>query len=127
MRLLLIEDDAALSQVLTTGLTREGHEVVSAGTFSTGRRRALGPPFDVILLDVMLPGGSGLDLCRELRQRKVTTPILMLTARDGVADRVAGLDVGADDYLTKPFAPSELLACLRALARRQARHHGRPP
>ena len=121
MRLLLIEDDSALSAVLSAGLTREGHDIVCASTLASGRMRAMNKSFDVILLDVMLPGGSGFDLCRELRQRSIATPILMLTARDGVEDRVMGLDVGADDYLTKPFAPSELLARIRALARRQSR------
>jgi DNA-binding response OmpR family regulator len=121
MRLLLIEDDSALSSVLSAGLTREGHEIVCTSTLAGGRARAMTKAFDVILLDVMLPGGSGFDLCRELRQRSIATPILMLTARDGVEDRVTGLDVGADDYLIKPFAPSELLARIRALARRQSR------
>src|SRR5438445_12230097 len=81
--------------------------------------KALLGTFDVVVLDVMLPGGSGFDLCRELRAREVATPILMLTARDTVDDRVAGLEVGADDYLTKPFAFRELLARVRALARRR--------
>ena len=118
MRLLLVEDDTELASVVTVGLRENGYQVRCAGTLAEGRQQACGGEFNVILLDVMLPGGSGFDLCRELRQRGIATPILMLTARDAVDDRVAGLDVGADDYLTKPFAFRELLARVRALARR---------
>jgi DNA-binding response OmpR family regulator len=92
---------------------------VRASTFATGRERAMLGHFDIVVLDVMLPGGTGFELCRELRRRKIATPILMLTARDAVDDRVTGLDAGADDYLTKPFAFRELLARVRALARRR--------
>src|SRR5579864_2679938 len=119
MRLLLVEDDLELSSVLAAGLAELGHEVVRAGNFAEGRAQATHGTFDVIVLDVMLPGGTGFELCRQLRREEVTTPILMLTARDTVDDRVAGLDVGADDYLTKPFAFRELLARVRALARRR--------
>lgn len=118
MRLLLVEDDPELSAVLEAGFTEHAMQVTRAATLPDGRARALLDPFDVIILDVMLPGGSGFDLCRELRQREIATPILMLTARDTVDDRVRGLEVGADDYLTKPFAFRELLARIRALARR---------
>lgn len=118
MRLLLVEDDAELAKVITGGLREHGYQVRSATSMADGRRDALGDDFSVIILDVMLPGGSGFDLCRELRAGGVSTPILMLTARDAVDDRVTGLDVGADDYLTKPFAFRELLARVRALARR---------
>jgi two-component system copper resistance phosphate regulon response regulator CusR len=118
MRLLLVEDDTALSAVLEAGFSEQAIEVTRAATLPDGRARALLHPFDVMILDVMLPGGSGFDLCRELRQREIATPILMLTARDTVDDRVRGLEVGADDYLTKPFAFRELLARVRALARR---------
>ncbi len=118
MRLLLVEDDTELSAVLEAGFTEHGIQVARAATLPDGRARALLDPFDVMVLDVMLPGGSGFDLCRELRQREIATPILMLTARDAVDDRVRGLEVGADDYLTKPFAFRELLARIRALARR---------
>ena len=120
MRLLLIEDDPALCGVLDTGLTNHGYETVCAATFAAGRTQALATAFDLIILDIMLPGGNGIDLCRQLRQRKVTTPILMLTARDAVDDRVLGLEAGADDYLTKPFALRELVARIRALMRRHA-------
>jgi two-component system copper resistance phosphate regulon response regulator CusR len=119
MRLLLVEDDPALAGVLRAGLGEHGWQVVRAATYRDGLARALGGGFDVTILDVILPGGCGFDLCRELRASGVGTPILMLTARDTVDDRVMGLDVGADDYLAKPFALRELLARVRALARRQ--------
>jgi DNA-binding response OmpR family regulator len=119
MRVLLVEDDPELAAVLETGLTEQGFQVVRAGTFDAGRSRAVLGAFDVIILDLMLPGGSGFDLCRALRERGVGTPVLMLTARDTVDDRVRGLDSGADDYLTKPFAFRELVARLHALARRR--------
>ena len=121
MRVLLVEDDPKIAAVLRAGLAEHEIQVVRAGTYRDGLARAVGGGFDLCLLDVMLPGGSGFDLCRELRARGVGTPILMLTARDTVDDRVTGLDVGADDYLTKPFALRELLARMRALARRGAR------
>ena len=118
MRLLLVEDDPELATVLTSGFREQGIDVVHAATFSAGRTLAVMGGYDIVLLDVMLPGGSGFDLCRIIRDRGVETPILMLTARDAVDDRVAGLEVGADDYLTKPFAFRELLARVRALSRR---------
>ena len=118
MRLLLVEDDPELAGVLSSGFREQGIDVVHAPTFAAGRARAVQDGFDIMLLDVMLPGGSGFDLCRIIRERGVETPILMLTARDAVDDRVAGLEVGADDYLTKPFAFRELLARVRALSRR---------
>jgi DNA-binding response OmpR family regulator len=119
MRVLLVEDDPELAGVLASGFAEHGVEVVRASTFATGRERAMLGHFDIVVLDVMLPGGTGFELCRELRRRKIATPILMLTARDAVDDRVTGLDAGADDYLTKPFAFRELLARVRALARRR--------
>jgi len=119
MRLLIVEDDAELAAVLGRGFGEHGIETVHASTVGEGRRSALLGTFDVLLLDVMLPGGSGFDLCRDLRHEGRTTPILMLTARDTVDDRVHGLDAGADDYLSKPFAFRELLARVRALARRR--------
>ena len=120
MRLLLVEDDAELAGVLAAGLTEQGYDVVHARTFAEGRMRAQ-EHAGVIVLDVMLPGGNGFDLCRALRRDEIETPILMLTARDTVDDRVRGLDVGADDYLTKPFAFRELVARLRALSRRASK------
>jgi DNA-binding response OmpR family regulator len=118
MRILLVEDDAELASILRDGLTEEGFQVVREAAFDGGKSRAILGAFDVIVLDVMLPGGDGFELCRTLRARGVATPVLMLTARDAVEDRVRGLDSGADDYLPKPFAFRELVARLRALARR---------
>ncbi|HEX3866620.1 MAG TPA: response regulator transcription factor [Gemmatimonadaceae bacterium] len=118
MRVLLVEDDADLATVVATGLIEQGMHVVREAAFEPARSRATLGAFDVIILDVMLPGGSGFELCGELRQRGIATPVLMLTAKDTVDDRVEGLDVGADDYLTKPFAFRELVARVRALARR---------
>jgi DNA-binding response OmpR family regulator len=114
-----VEDDPELARVLEAGFAEHGIQVSHAWTLGDGRARAVRESFDVVVLDVMLPGGSGFDLCRELRRRELATPILMLTARDAVEDRVAGLDAGADDYLTKPFAFRELVARARALARRR--------
>ena len=119
MRVLVVEDDPGLAAIIKTGFFEQGIEVVTESTFAEGKMKALLGTFDVIMLDVTLPGGSGFDICRELRRREIATPILMLTARDTVDDRVAGLEVGADDYLTKPFAFRELLARVRALARRR--------
>jgi two-component system copper resistance phosphate regulon response regulator CusR len=119
MRLLLVEDDPELASILDSGFREQGIQVVHASTFGAGRTEAFCASFDVIVLDIMLPGGSGLDLCRELRGRELATPILMLTARDAVDDRVRGLEFGADDYVTKPFAFRELVARVRALARRR--------
>lgn len=118
MRILLVEDDAELASILREGLTEEGFQVVREAAFEAGHTRAMLGAFDVIVLDVMLPGGDGFELCRALRARGLATPVLMLTARDSVEDRVRGLDSGADDYLPKPFAFRELVARLRALARR---------
>jgi two-component system copper resistance phosphate regulon response regulator CusR len=119
MRVLLVEDDPGLAEIIRMGFGERGVQVVAVASYEEGRMKALLGSFDVIVLDVMLPGGSGFDLCRALRSRGLATPILMLTARDAVDDRVAGLEVGADDYLTKPFAFRELLARVRALARRR--------
>jgi two-component system copper resistance phosphate regulon response regulator CusR len=118
MRVLIVEDDAGLAGVLREGLAEHRMDATVAATFGEGRERAMLGTWDVIVLDVMLPGGSGFDLCTQLRGRGIRTPILMLTARDTVDDRVSGLDAGADDYLTKPFAFRELVARVRALARR---------
>jgi len=118
MRVLIVEDDPALAGVLREGLAEHDIESVVAATFADGARHGASPAHDVILLDVLLPGGSGFDLCRQLRKRGVKKPIIMLTAKDAVDDRVAGLEAGADDYLTKPFAFRELLARIRAVVRR---------
>ena len=119
MRVLLVEDDPRLASIIKAGFAENGVQVVTVATYAEGKAKATLGSFDVIVLDVMLPGGSGFDLCQELRAAQVATPILMLTARDTVDDRVTGLNVGADDYLTKPFAFRELLARVRALARRR--------
>ena len=118
MRALVVEDDADLSRAITRGLRDNGIDVVSARSFAEARDNVLFATHDVIVLDVMLPDGSGFELCELLRARGITTPVLMLTARDAVEDRVRGLTAGADDYLIKPFAFAELVARLRALARR---------
>jgi len=118
MHLLVIEDDEELLSLLRRGFGDEGIELSTAGDFYDGKLKSVLGEFDVIVLDVMLPGGTGFDLCAHIRERGVTTPVLMLTARAAVDDRVRGLEEGADDYLTKPFAFRELLARVRALARR---------
>lgn len=118
MRVLIVEDDAELAGLLQGGLVKIQMDVTVAATFSEGVEKAGQTAFDVVILDVMLPGGSGFDLCRRLRERGSTTPVLMLTALDAVDDRVRGLEAGADDYLSKPFAFRELVARVQALARR---------
>jgi two-component system OmpR family response regulator len=125
MRVLVVEDEPRMASVIRRSLTREGLVADVAGRAQEARFMALAAPYDAIVLDVMLPDGSGFDLCRELRAQGVWSPVLMLTARDAVSDRVAGLDSGADDYLVKPFAIAELLARLRSLARRGGAE--RPP
>jgi two-component system alkaline phosphatase synthesis response regulator PhoP len=117
-RLLLVEDEPGLVMTLTDRLTAEGYDVESAVDAKSGLEAASGGPFDAILMDVMLPGGNGFDICRTIRQQGVQTPVLMLTARGQVVDRVVGLKLGADDYLVKPFEMAELLARIEALLRR---------
>lgn len=118
MRLLLIEDDKSLGEFVRQGLREAGHEVDWEADGQRGLSEALATRHDLVLLDVMLPGIGGLEVLAEMRRREVKTPVLLLTALDGIDDRVRGLDQGADDYLTKPFAFSELLARIRALSRR---------
>lgn len=120
MRILLVEDNQRLSEALNMSLTEEGYAVDLAYDGQTGQEFGEVTLYDAIILDIMLPIKSGLEVCRALRRQHITTPIIMLTARDSVDDRVAGLDSGADDYLVKPFAMNELLARLRALLRREA-------
>jgi two-component system alkaline phosphatase synthesis response regulator PhoP len=117
-RILLVEDEPGLVMTLTDRLTSEGYVVETASDGETGLERALGEAFDLIMLDVMLPRKNGFDLCRDLRQKNVQTPIIMLTARGQVVDKVVGLKLGADDYVTKPFELMELLARIEALLRR---------
>jgi two-component system alkaline phosphatase synthesis response regulator PhoP len=118
LRILLVEDEPGVVLTLTDLLAAEGYEVESASDGRTGLERALSGTFDLIILDVMLPEKNGLEVCRELRQRGKDTLILMLTAKTQLIDRVVGLKLGADDYLTKPFEPPELLARIEALLRR---------
>jgi two-component system OmpR family response regulator len=118
MRALVVEDELKMAALIRRGLVEEGYAADIARTGEDAVVMASAAPYDAIVLDVMLRGLDGFAVCRQLRERGVWTPILMLTARDGVQDRVAGLDSGADDYLTKPFSFAELLARLRALTRR---------
>jgi two-component system alkaline phosphatase synthesis response regulator PhoP len=117
-RILLVEDEPGLVLTLTDRLTREGYDVESVSDGSTALTRALDGGFDLVLLDVMLPGMSGFDVCQALRRRGVDTPVIMLTARGQLVDRVVGLKIGADDYVTKPFETVELLARIEARLRR---------
>ena len=119
MRVLIVEDDRELAALLRDGLREHRIDPTLATSFSDGREQATAGDYDVLILDVRLPGGTGFELCGELRRSHITTPVLMLTALDAVEDRVRGLEVGADDYLTKPFAFQELVARLKALARRR--------
>ena len=121
VRILVVEDEAKLAQALAKGLEAQHYDVVVAPTGEDGFFHANAELFDLVILDLMLPGRSGLEILKVLRQRGLQTPVLILTARDGIDDRVLGLDLGADDYLVKPFAFPELLARIRALLRR-----GRP-
>src|SRR3954465_12262626 len=121
VRVLIVEDERKLAQVLSSALAAQHYDVVVSPTGEDGFFRANAEMFDLVLLDLMLPGRNGLEILQTLRQRHIQTPVLILTARDGVDDRVLGLDLGADDYLVKPFALPELLARIRALFRR-----GRP-
>lgn len=123
--ILIIEDEPALTRALRDRLTSEGYRVETAADGATGEARAAAETFDLILLDLMLPEKSGFDVCRDLRQRKISTPILMLTARGETFDKVLGLKIGADDYLTKPFDMPELLARIEVQLRRSACHAAR--
>jgi len=116
--ILLVEDEPGLVMTLSDRLTSEGYAVEIAQDAETGLARSTSEPFDLIILDVMLPGGSGFDVCRDLRQRGIRTPIIMLTARGQITDKVVGLKIGADDYVTKPFEMMELLARVEVQFRR---------
>src|SRR3954468_17482334 len=118
MRVLVVEDEPDLAGVLERGLGEAGFRVDVVHDRHDAIQRGTETTFDAIVLDVMLPGANGFEVCAELRRRQVWTPVLMLTARDGISDRVQGLDGGADDYVPKPFAFAELTARLRALGRR---------
>jgi two-component system, OmpR family, alkaline phosphatase synthesis response regulator PhoP len=121
-RILLVDDDDSLAALLGGRLRREGYDVRTCGDASEAGEVLKSHTFDVILLDVMLPDRSGFDFCSELRERNIQIPVLMLTARGNLSDRVAGLKIGADDYLAKPFEVPELLARIEALRRRAARN-----
>jgi len=123
-RVLLVEDEPGLVLTLTDRLKSEGYDTGSAADGPSGLDRATRELWDVILLDVMLPGSSGFDVCRDIRQRGITTPIIMLTARGQIVDKVLGLKLGADDYLTKPFDTLELLARIEVQLRRAASTQG---
>lgn len=116
--MLIVDDSAEVRDLLLRTLRRDGHEVATAATVDEAHDRLAADPMDVIVLDVALPDGSGIDLCRALRAEGVCTPVLLLTAHAAVPERVAGLDAGADDFLGKPFAVSEFRARVRALGRR---------
>jgi two-component system alkaline phosphatase synthesis response regulator PhoP len=117
-RILLVEDEPGLVMTLSDRLRSEGYDIEAVGDGDSGLARALGESFDLIILDVMLPQRNGLDLCRDLRQHRNQTPVIMLTARGQIVDKVIGLKLGADDYLAKPFEMIELLARVEALLRR---------
>jgi DNA-binding response OmpR family regulator len=118
MKLLIVEDETRMAELLRKGLTEEGHSAVCAFDGAEGLALAKGFEFDVIILDIMLPKLSGFEMVKRLRSDKIRTPLLMLTAKDSVPDIVRGLDLGADDYMTKPFSFEELLARLRSVQRR---------
>jgi two-component system, OmpR family, response regulator len=120
LRILLVEDEIKVARAVRRGLEQEGYAVDAVADGDDALHRALYEDYDAIVLDVMLPGRDGFAVCRELRTKGRWAPVLMLTARDGIEDRIRGLDAGADDYLVKPFSFGELLARLRALVRRGA-------
>lgn len=120
MRILVVEDEKKLVEIIKKGLVEEGYSVDIALDGEEGQYMAENTPYDLVILDIMLPKKDGITICQELRLKEINTPILMLTAKDSIEDRVKGLDSGADDYLVKPFAFSELVARVRALLRREA-------
>lgn len=117
-KVLIVDDEPSIVTLLTFNLEKEGYAITSAVDGTTGLELALKEAFDFIILDVMLPGIDGMEITKRLRQEKVDTPILLLTAKDDTIDRILGLEIGADDYLTKPFSPREVLARMKAIFRR---------
>ena len=126
-KILLVEDEEKLARMVELELRYEGYEVEKAFDGRTGLERALSGSFDLVLLDIMLPQLSGMEVLRRLRKEGVQLPVIMLTARDSVIDKVSGLDSGADDYITKPFAIEELLARIRAALRKRPAQAAEPP
>ncbi len=119
MKILLIEDDAYIAEFIKKGLEEESHLVEVASDGENGLHLAITGDFDLIVLDIMLPKLDGIDVCKRIRKQKISTPVIMLTAKETVKDRVAGLEAGADDYITKPFSFDEFLARIRAISRRK--------
>ena len=117
-RILVVEDEPGIALALEDDLMREGYDVATVGDGDTASRRGREEPFDLILLDVMLPGKDGFEVCRELRRAGIRTPIILLTARAQEAEKILGLELGADDYVTKPYSPRELRARIKAVLRR---------
>jgi len=124
LRILYVEDDPTAREYIQQGLVEHGYEITVAGDAGEGERLAMAAPFDLLILDVMLPDSNGFDLLQTLRQKGLETPALFLSARSSVQDRIRGLNLGADDYLVKPFAFAELLARINAVARRTAAEPG---
>ena len=120
-RVLLVDDEPSILKLLTFNLEKEGYQVETSEDGKEGLDLALSQEFDFIILDLMLPSMNGMDICRQIRQEKIYTPILMLTAKDSEIDKIIGLELGADDYLTKPFSPREVLARMKAILRRSDR------
>lgn len=121
-KVLIVEDEQSILKLLQYNLEKEGYEVSGAMDGKEGYEMALSTSFDIILLDLMLPGMDGMDVCRELRREKVDAPIIMLTAKDSEIDKIVGLELGADDYMTKPFSPREVTARMKAIFRRMERN-----
>jgi len=117
-RILVVEDEPGIALALEDDLTREGYDVATVGDGETASRRAREEPFDLVLLDIMLPLKDGFEVCRELRRAGIRTPIILLTARAQEAEKILGLELGADDYVTKPYSPRELRARIKAVLRR---------
>lgn len=117
-KILIIEDESSIAKLLSYNIEQEGHETKTFMDGEEGFKRALDNDFDLILLDLMLPSMDGIEICRQLRREKVDTPIIMLTAKDSEIDKIIGLEIGADDYITKPFSPREVIARMKAIFRR---------
>lgn len=122
-KILIIEDELSILKLLTYNLEQEGYQVESAMEGDEGLKMALSHSYDMVLLDLMLPNKDGMQICRELRQEKSEVPIIMLTAKDSEIDKVLGLEIGADDYITKPFSPREVVARIKAIFRRYKKNH----